>query len=338
VTSPRVSVLLPVCNAAATVARAVASVQVQTMAAWELVMVENGSTDETPAILAGLAADDPRIHILNMPEPDLVAALNRGLGCCRGEFVARLDADDEMHPARLADQVAAMVEHPDWGVVGCRVAFGGDVTTQAGYAEHVTWLNAQITPDEIWRSRFVESPLAHPSVMWRRSVSAAHGGYRAGDFPEDYELWLRWLEAGVRMGKIEAERLVWHDAPDRLSRTDDRYRTDAFFRTKAVYVARELSRSGRGRAVWVAGAGRPTRQRAAELERHGVTISGYWDIDPRKIGQTVAGRPVVGTADLPHRDEIVVLSYVGNRGARAKVRSRLGGQGRQEGKDFWLCA
>jgi glycosyltransferase involved in cell wall biosynthesis len=268
----------------------------------------------------------------------LVPALNRGLQACRGEFIARLDADDEMRPSRLAAQVLALREQAGWGLVSCRVEFGGDARAQAGYADHVRWLNEQIQPAQLRLARFVESPMAHPSVMWRRAISDAHGAYRDGDFPEDYELWLRWFEAGVEMGKVAAALLVWHDSPGRLSRVDSRYRPEAFFRLKAAFMARELVRTAGGRAVWIAGAGRPTRRRAAELETHGVTIAGYLDVDPRKIGQRIEGRPVVGPGELPDQAAAVVLSYVGNRGARDKVRRLLAAQGRAEGRDFWLCA
>jgi len=338
VSPPLVSVLLPVRNAASTVVRAIQSVQAQTWCDWELVAVPNGSTDATMALLEDLTQADQRIQIINMPGADLVAALNGGLQRCGGEYIARMDADDEMHPVRLSRQISALHDHPELGLVGCRVSFGGDESAQAGYAEHVRWLNQQVSPEQLWRSRFVESPFAHPSVMWRRGVSAAHGGYRSGDFPEDYELWLRWWEAGVVMGKVDEDLMTWHDSPNRLSRVDARYAVEAFFRIKAPYIASELERSRRGRQVWIAGAGRPTRRRAAELEKHGITITGYLDVDPRKIGQRIGGLPVVGWCDLPPPSEAVVLSYVGNRGAREKVRTAMEDQGRREGSDYWLCA
>lgn len=336
--APVVSVLLPVHNGAGTLGRAIGSLRGQRLTDWELVVVENGSTDGTAGLLAELARVDHRIRIMNMDSPGLVAALNRGLAGCRGEFIARMDADDEMRPERLTAQIAALRANPGWGLVSCRVTFGGDEVAQAGYAEHVRWLNEQIEPAALRLARFVESPVAHPSVMWRRSVSETHGGYREGDFPEDYELWLRWFDAGVQMGKVDQALLTWHDSPRRMSRLDPRYRAEAFFRLKASFLASELDRSGRCREVWVAGAGRPTRQRAAELAHHGVVITGYLDVDPRKIGQRIAGCPVVGPDQLPDKAQAVVLSYVGNRGARAKVRSLLNSQGRKEGEDFWLCA
>jgi hypothetical protein len=230
-------------------------------------------------------------------------------------------------------------ENRDVGVAGCLVEFGGDRVARAGYALHVDWLNALVTPEEIARARFTEQPVANPSVLWRRELAERHGVFRAGDFPEDYELWLRWLDAGVRIAKVPQVLLTWHDAPTRISRTDARYAPEAFFRVKAEWVARELARSGNGRAVWVWGAGRHTRKRAAYLDKWGVRIAGYVDVDAKKIGRGIGGTgaPVIGVEALPAPGEIVVLSYVTTRGAREYNRARLVERGYVEGRDFWMC-
>lgn len=125
--------------------------------------------------------------------------------------------------------------------MGNRVRFGGDPHVAAGYARHVSWTNRLLTHDEISLARVVESPLAHPSVTFRRELVERWGGYREGDFPEDYELWLRWLEAGVRMDKLAESLLVWNDSPTRLSRCDRRYDKEAFYRLKARYPGRWLA-------------------------------------------------------------------------------------------------
>lgn len=316
-----------------------ASVVGQTFSDWEAVVVDDGSSDATPELLQAWAKRERRVRLLRPdPRPGLVGALNVGLAAARAPLIARMDADDVMHPERLARQVARLAAEPALGLVSCGVAFGGDRAAQAGYAAHVDWLNTVVTPEQIRRERFVEAPLAHPSVMFRRELVSQHGGYREGPWPEDYELWLRWLDAGVPMAKVPEVLLTWRDSPERASRVDARYDVKAFFAVKAQYIAAELARSGAGRAVWIAGAGRPTRRRAVLLEEHSVEIAGYVDIDPRKIGGRVAGCPVVGPAELPSADEAVVLSYVANRGARAKVRAMLTAQRREEGRDFWLCA
>ena len=201
---PRVSVVLPVRNGAATVERAIASISAQTLRDWELLVIDDHSADATPQILARVAHEESRLRILRSAAPGLVPALNTGLAAARGDLVARMDADDVAHPERLAAQSALLEAQPELGLVACQVDFGGDATAQAGYALHVAWLNQLITSEDIALNRFVESPLAHPSVMFRRTLAGTLGGYQNGHFPEDYELWLRWLDAGVKMAKVPA--------------------------------------------------------------------------------------------------------------------------------------
>lgn len=344
---PLISVVLPVRNGASTLARAIASIRGQTFTEWELVVVDDGSIDATGDLLAAAMRMDVRIRGLRQPALGLVAALNAGLAAARAPLVARLDADDEAHPERLARQAAWLEAQPELGVVSCLVDFGGDRSARAGYALHVDWLNSVRTPAEIALNRFVESPLAHPSVMFRRHLVERWGGYRDGTFPEDYELWLRWLDAGVKMAKVPEVLLTWHDTPARLSRTDSRYDPQAFFRVKAEYVAKEVLRTlasslptqrQNPRDVWIWGAGRHTRKRAAALETRGLRIAGYIDVDLKKTGRSVAGVPVVTADDLPPPGERFVLAYVSKRGAREYIRAQLTARNYVEGRDFLACA
>ncbi|MHB1309196.1 MAG: glycosyltransferase [Limisphaerales bacterium] len=333
------TVLLPLFNAGATVEAAIRSLLSQTLADWELVAVDDGSTDGTADRVEALGRIDPRIRLLRRPHRGLVAALEDGWSAAGGRFIARMDADDVAYPERLARQAGFLQAHPDVGLVGCRVDFGGDRQARAGYAVHVDWLNGLVTSGEIALNRFVESPFAHPSVMFRPELGARHGGYRDGPFPEDYELWLRWLEAGVRMAKVPQVLLRWNDPPGRLSRSDPRYDPAAFYAIKAPYLARWLrAHVGATRRLLVWGAGRLTRRRAEILLDHEVTIDGYVDIDSRKLGTRRDGRTVIGPGALPPPGEVFVLGYVAKRGARESIRATLGQRGYLEGRDFLMAA
>ncbi|MBL9139984.1 MAG: glycosyltransferase family 2 protein [Verrucomicrobiales bacterium] len=331
---------MPVRDALATLPRALTSLRVQTHPNWELVAVDDGSTDGSAEWLVRAARDDSRVRVLRRGPEGIVAALNAGIEFASGEFIARFDADDECLPNRLASQWRFLEGHPEVGAAGTLVEFGGNEGAQAGYAAYVAWLNSVVEPEVIAWSRFIESPFAHPSLMVRTSVFREHGVYREGPFPEDYELWLRWLERGVCLAKVPEVLLRWHDLPMRLSRRDPRYSPDAFFQMKAPYLARWLRRHvapERRCVLW--GAGRKTRRRAEWLEAEGITISAYVDIDPNKQGSRRDGRVVMSPeAVVPLREAVFLIGYVGNRGARDLQRAFLVGNGWREGTDFLFAA
>jgi glycosyltransferase involved in cell wall biosynthesis len=335
---PRVSIVLPVFNAAATVVRAIESIRAQTFGDWELVVIDDGSTDSSLEILRRAEFADTRIRVITRTHEGIVAALTAGIEATTGGLIARMDADDESLPDRIGEQVALLDANSGIGVAGCLVEFGGDRAASAGYALHVDWINGLVSPEQIALNRFVESPLAHPSVMFRRELVVQLGGYRDGEFPEDYDLWLRWMDAGVRIAKVPHTLLRWNDPPSRLSRTDERYADEAFFRMKAEWIARELARRRANRDVWVWGAGRHTRERAAYLRTHGVTVRGYIDVDPKKTGKLVGGVPVVPPEAVPPPAQAFVLGFVSTRGARELHRVRLSAAGYVEGRDFLMCA
>lgn len=330
---------MPVRNAAATLPAALDSVLRQTEQAWELLAIDDGSTDDSTAILTAYARRDPRIRVLPAPRRGLVPALNAGLHAAAGHFAARLDADDVCLDNRLAQQRRHLESHPDVGLVASRVSFGGDPVRAAGYARYVAWTNQLLTHEAISLARFVESPLAHPSVMFRRQLVDDGRGYAEGDFPEDYDLWLRWLEAGVRMEKLATTLLIWNDCPTRVSRRDPRYTKDAFYRLKARYLARWLARHNpRHPDITLWGAGRVTRKRARHLLDHGIAVTAFVDIDPNKIGRMIGSRPVIHPTALPTPGTSFVVSYVSSTDARGDIEATLQTRGYRPGLDYVLAA
>ena len=335
----RVSVVMPVYNEADLLGEALASLSRQTERDFEIVAVDDGSTDATWSVLQDWAWRDRRLRAVRQEHAGIVAALNRGLAEARGRYIARMDADDTAHPDRLRLQADYLDRHPETGLVACRAEYLGDARRNRGLALFVEWTNSLVSAEEIAAYRFVESPLVHPTVMFRRELVERYGGYRDGPFPEDYELWLRWLEAGVRMEKLPRALVGWRDRPRRLTRTDPRYSVEAFFRVKAPYLARWLAAHNPHHpdvVVW--GAGRTTRKRLRYLTELGVRVKAYVDIDPRKIGYRIAEAPVIPPEELPGPGECFVLQYVGSRGAREDVEQRLEEKGYRRCRDYLPCA
>jgi glycosyltransferase involved in cell wall biosynthesis len=318
----RVSIVLPVFNAATTLPACVNSILAQTLNDWELIAVDDGSTDGSTEALKELQRCDERIRVLSPGRIGLVAAINLGHAAATTELIARMDADDIMHPDRLRKQSAYLKSHSGIAVLATRVRLFPDEAVEAGYREYVRWQNECLTPEQIAGNIYVESPLANPSVMWRRSVFERFGPYRNGAFPEDYEFWLRLHAAGIRMAKLPEILLDWRESPNRATRNDPRFSRDAFNHIRAEYLARdERLRSGRDIVVW--GAGRVTRQRVRLIEERGVTISAYVDIDPRKIGGSIDRAAVHAPEWLQQPVKPFVLVYVTNHGARDQIRRKL---------------
>lgn len=327
-----VSVVMPVYNAAGTLLRTLDSLRAQSLRPLEIVAVDDGSTDGTTELLR----KQEDILLLERPHRGVAAAANDGIAAASGKYIARMDADDLCRPERIAKQAAYLEAHPDIGIVGSRVAYGGDRAGQGGYAAYVDWINSVIEPEEIALSRFVEFPFAHPSMMFRRELFQRFGAYRGGPFPEDYELFLRWTANGVPAGKIDEELLTWNDLPTRLSRTDERYSVDAFYETKAEYLSRWLEANNPHHPeiiVW--GAGRVTRKRAAVLAGYGLRITHYIDIKPRTLN---CGTPVILPDEIPPAGSCFILPMVGNRGAQAQIRDFLKSRGFDEGNSCIFAA
>jgi len=329
---PSISVLMPVRNAERTIQTSIESIRSQSFKDWELVIVNDGSTDQTGSILNEIAANEARIRILHRPPCGIASALNEGLGHCHAEWIARMDADDWMLPERLAMQWRHAKENPNLGVVSGLVENGG---TFGGFKIYVDWLNAMTSSLQISINRFIESPVAHPSVMFRKELVHRYGGYRDGNFPEDYELWLRWLEHGVEFGKVNQPVILWSDLPSRLTRTDPRYAIDRFYTVKLDYLASWVRKNiCPSREIWLWGAGRVTRKRFAPLASLGIQVSGFIDIDPNKCSPRRDHLRVILPDALPSKNEIFVITCVAKHGARDLIQQQLESRGHQIGVDF----
>lgn len=181
-TSPAITVLMPLFNASRHLDEAVDSILRQTCADFELIAVDDGSTDDGAARL--IARADPRIRLERLPRNmGVVAALNHGLALARGEYVARMDADDIAEPVRLEKQLAHMRAHPEICALGSAFTFFGE-KSGPGW---VRWFDAQ----DINIALLFENPLCHPSVMLRRDTLIQNGlVYPDVPYAEEYALWV----------------------------------------------------------------------------------------------------------------------------------------------------
>jgi GT2 family glycosyltransferase len=189
--SPAISVVMPVYNAGRFLAPALDSVLAQTFFDFELIAIDDGSTDDSGKVLADFAARDPRVRIFSQENQGIVATLNRALALARAPLVARMDADDICRADRFAKQLAYMQHHPEIAAISGAM----DVIDESG-----TYLRTDAfptLPDAIDSELLHRNCVCHPAVMARTEVLRSLGGYRRSvQYAEDYDLWLRISEVG----------------------------------------------------------------------------------------------------------------------------------------------
>ena len=332
---PRVSVLLPCRDAAPHLAESLGSLCAQTFADLEIIAVDDASTDGTGAILRGWADEDRRIRLLRGEGRGIVAALNVAAAAAVGELLARMDADDVAEPDRLERQVSALDSSPSLAGCGTAVRYFPRDTVRDGALDYERWLNSLDSPAAVFRDRFVECPIAHPTLLLRRRAFDDAGGYRDPGWPEDYDLVLRLLARSQQLTNIPAALLHWRDRPDRLSRTDARYCQDAFRRCKLHYLL-PIVQEFNGVVVW--GAGPVGKGLARSLIERGVALRAFVDLDPRKIGQVTYGAPVIHPERINDYRGAFVLAAVAGEVARAEIRVSLDAAGWIEGEEYLAVA
>lgn len=335
-TSPPVSILLPVRDGAEHLPEAIASLDTQTLTDFEVIAVDDGSTDVTPDLLAAWADRDPRVSVVGQEPKGIVAALEHARSHARGRYVARMDADDVAEPRRLEAQLRLMEHRPELSGCGGLVRYFPDEIVRAGARRYEAWINGLVEPDQIEEAIFVECPLAHPTFFLRSDALESAGGYRETRGPEDYDLLLRMWARGHRFGKVPQVLLRWREDPERLSRTDPRYAPEAFLGTKIRYLTATLLRGGRGAVIW--GSGPVGKAVSRSLQDEGVSVEAFVDLDPRKIGQEIHGAPVLDTEAGLAVGGPLHLAAVGQEGARDRITALLESVGKRAMEDFVAVA
>lgn len=329
---PRLSVTIPAYNAGTTIARSVRSVLQSTFTDLECVVVDDGSEDDTLQALEPIK--DDRLRVIPCDHAGVSAAANRAVQAARAPFIARTDADDICHPARFERQLEALEGGEIDGVGGRVRIIDGDGQPVATMQRYESWVNDNLENDAIRAFRFVESSLVNPTMTAHREVFEL--GFRKGPFPEDYDLWLRAMQAGFRFAKLKEIVLDWTDGPTRLTRSHPNYSAEAFDRCRREHLLIGPLNGVSKVRFW--GAGQTGKPWLRWLRDRGIKVVSVVDVSPKKIGEAIHGAPVIPPGELAPPDGTPLLIAVGAPGARELILGRLNEVGYLPGADAWFVA
>ena len=281
---PRVSVLLPVRDGAPWLPSALGSLARQTLVEHEVIAVDDGSTDGSGDILERAARRDARLVVRHTPARGLPAALELALSLARAPWVARQDADDISHRTRLSRQIEWLEGHPDTDVLGTCIRLFPAFAVGTGMQRWAAWHNSLLTHEAMRRELLIDSPLAHGTMMARRAVLEAAGGWHERGWAEDLDLWLRLFARGARFAKLGSVLYGWRQHRASATRTDPRYSRSKFLSLKAAALDAGLLRGGR----------------RATLVGVGTSLSRWHETLGPRIGRRVEMRP-------PHAQTVPIL-------------------------------
>ncbi len=336
-----VSVLMPVARVDAFVVPAIQSVLNQRDVDVELILIGPTTQDDPEHTVEQHIhqqfAGDSRLIFQPRTASGIVNALNLARQHANCSYIARMDADDVSEATRLKHQISLSQAHGDaWLVGACVSIFSDSHKVLSGNRQYERWLNQHTHPADINHACLIESLLPHPTWFAHKSVWDKIGEYRHGDFPEDYDFILRAWLLDIPMTKPETTLLKWREHPDRLTRTDSRYRREAFTRLKAQAVMDPRSQLAvnEGRQVWIAGTGRNARYWHDALESQGAQVAGFVDLDTPNAKQRKRHKPVIRYPDLAcERGEDLLITAITAFSARNKLKIWCADHGLKAGVD-----
>lgn len=294
---PEVSILMPYKNEARFLKACIESIKDQSFQQWELLAVNDHSTDEGPAIVDKWSRNDPRIHALKNEGIGIIDALDTAYHKSKGKYVTRMDADDIMKPDKLQMLKTTLDYHGiGWVSVG-QVEYFSDSEMGAGYLAYAKWLNHLIASESNFEEIYLECPIPSPCWMMHRDDLDSCDAFNPDVFPEDYDLVFRMKEAGLKVTGINEILHQWRDHPDRSSRNSEHYADNRFTELKLHYFIKHELKNDEIPVVW--GAGKKGKSIARKLLERKIEFKWITN-NNQKIGVNIYNKIIQGSQILDH--------------------------------------
>ena len=331
---------MPVYNAAPFLEACLKSIIGQSYGQWELLAVDDGSTDESLSILRVYEKKDPRISVISNRHSGIIEALKDGFKASEGALICRMDADDRMPKHKLKWMQAAWSKKGLGHLVTGKVQYFSADTLGDGYKKYTAWINTLVDQQNHFAHIFRECVI--PSCVWmlHRKDFLLCGGFESELYPEDYDLCFRFFQNNIEVIALDKELHFWRDHPSRSSRTDPNYRDNRFLELKLHYFTLLFAKSKMGNfVVW--GAGKKGKEIAQFFIDHRINFNWITN-NKKKIGKHIYGKKLL-SSNLIHDNSQVNINAkyiiaVANPAEQIDICNALTNQDLEEGKDFFFFA
>ncbi len=332
---PLISILMPFKNTAKYLPDCLASIRSQSIENWELLAVDDHSSDASLELMQLSASEDVRIKVFPNPGTGIIPALREAFANSKGNLITRMDSDDIMSPDRLGTMRNQLVESGPGNLALGQVAYFSDRGVSDGYARYQRWLNGLSHRGANFTELYKECVIPSPCWMAYRRDLVAAGDFRPDRYPEDYDLAFRFYEAGLNCLPARKVLLYWRDYDQRTSRNSEHYAQNYFLEIKLHYFLKLHVQPHRPLVVWGAGF---KGKKIARMLREGSRDFRWVCDNPRKIGKKIYGVPLEHYEQLDQMSRPQSIITVANAIAQSEIRAYLQARGQSHMDDyFFFC-
>jgi glycosyltransferase involved in cell wall biosynthesis len=279
-----VSLVMPFRNTAPYLSDCLNSVLDQSYRHWQLIMVNDHSTDQSEQIAREYAQKDSRIEVVQNAGEGIIPALATAYKRASGVFISRMDSDDRMLPHRIQCLVERLQQHGPGHVAVGQVRYFSSQGISDGYAKYEKWINGLTAQGKNYLELYKECVIPSPCWMVYRNDFVQAGGFNSDRYPEDYDLTFRFYQAGLQIIPCGEVLHLWRDYPNRTSRTSEHYAQNFFLDLKLHYFLKLHRNPSRPLVIW--GAGNKGKHLASALQKQNHPF--LWMCDnPNKIGKKI---------------------------------------------------
>lgn len=328
---PTISILMPVHNAGDFLSECLVSIVAQTFTNWELIAVDDFSTDQSLAILKEWEAKDPRILVLENSQKGIIPALQLAFKRSKGDYISRMDADDKMAANKLELLLGAMPMDKKTIVTGM-VRYFSDSPVSEGYVRYENWLNSLISAKNHWQNIYRECVIASPNWLVHRSCFEDCFGFEQLNYPEDYDMVFNWFEHGFSVIGVPEVTHLWREHPSRTSRTVEAYQQKAFFQLKTRYFIQNHRANKKFQLI---GGSEKGKLVATILIENNLDFD-WFDVNASKITTLILGKEIRDVTQLETNQVSILTVWPAQEKMQVEITQYLAKKGLELGRNCWL--